>query len=279
MAAWEAAEISFFSLSDVRERMREKKKGPLRTAKLNASLASKIKTKIINNSSTVKVSLKQNNKALALALNAEKANAQRLTQEKTVLQKEVKQCHFQNAVLRHRLSFLNSMLKKMDNLMAAVKMAELSEFHIKSSSLSSDQKSIMTEDSWADDIVDGQLLRFTQIPMRVPISKLHDAEQQAGSSTALQISSGELQRPASNAGELQRPASNAGELQRPASNEALKIVPVASEGSLPPQHDEIPQFHQEENGKKVTEAMATEGGFHDSHIFGGKFASLVVLLV
>ncbi|XP_037999533.1 shugoshin 2-like [Motacilla alba alba] len=258
MAAWEAAEMSFFSLSDVRERMREKKKGALRTAKLNASLASKIKTKIINNSSTVKVSLKQNNKALALALNAEKANAQRLTQEKTILQKEVKQCHFQNAVLRHRLSFLNDMLKKMDNLVAAAKMAELSEFHINSASLSSGQKSIMTEDSWADDIVDGQLLRFTQIPMRVPISKLHDTEQQAGSSTALRTSSGELQRP----------VSNAGELQRPASNEALKIVPVASKDTLPPQHDEKPQFHQEENGKKVTETMATEGAFHDSHIFG-----------
>ncbi|XP_053803447.1 uncharacterized protein LOC128790591 isoform X1 [Vidua chalybeata] len=260
MAAWEAAEMSFFSLSDVRERMREKKKGALRTAKLNASLASKIKTKNINNSSTMKVSLKQNNKALALALNAQKANAQRLTQEKTILQKEVKQCHFQNAVLRHRLSFLNDMLKKMDNLMAAVKMAELSEFHTNSASLSTGQKSIMTEDSWADDIVDGQLLRVTQIPMRVPISKLHDAEQQAGSSTALWTSSGELQRP----------ASNAGELQRPASNEALKIVPVASKDTLPPQHNEKPQFHQEENGKKVTEAMATEGAFNDSHIFGAE---------
>ncbi|XP_009086574.3 uncharacterized protein LOC103814714 [Serinus canaria] len=267
MAAWEAAEMSFFSLSDVRERMREKKKGALRTAKLNASLASKIKTKIINNS-TMKVSLKQNNKALALALNAEKANAQRLTQEKTILQKEVKQCHFQNAVLRHRLSFLNNMLKKMENLMAAVKMAELSEFHINSSSLSSGQKSIMTEDSWADDIVDGQLLRVTQIPMRVPISKLHDAEQQAGSSTALQTSSGELQRPASSAGEFQRPASSAEELQISASNEALKIAPVTSKDALPPQHDEKSQFCQEENGKKVTEAVAAEGAFHDSHIFG-----------
>lgn len=112
------------------------------------------------------------------------------------------------------------------------------------------------------------LTRVTQIPMRVPISKLHDAEQQAGSSTAIQTSSGELQRP----------ASNAGELQRSASNEALKIVPVASKDTLPPWHEK-PQFHQEENGKKVTEAMATEEAFHDSHIFGGKSASLVVLLV
>ncbi|XP_039925443.1 shugoshin 2-like isoform X1 [Hirundo rustica] len=257
MAAWEAAEMSF-SLSGVRERMREKKKGALRTAKLNASLASKIKTKIINNSSTMKVSLKQNNKALALALNAEKANAQRLTQEKTILQKEVKQCHFQNAVLRHKLSFLNNMLKKMDNLMAAVKMAELSEFYTNSASLSSDQKSSMTEDSWADDVADGQLLRVTQIPMRVPISKLHDAEQQADSSTTVQTSS-----------ELQRPTSNAGELQRPASNEPLKNVPVSSKDTLPPQHDEEPQFHQEENGKKVTEAMAAEEAFHNSCISGG----------
>ncbi|XP_058717665.1 shugoshin 2-like isoform X2 [Poecile atricapillus] len=257
MAEGESAEMSSSSLSGVRERMQEKKKGALRTARLNTSLASKIKTKIVSkyNSSIMKVSLKQNNKALALALNAEKANVQRLTREKTILQKEVKQCHFQNAVLRHRLSFLNNTLKKMDNLMAAVRMAELSEFHTNSASLSSGQKSSMTEDSWADDVADGQLLR---IGMRVPISKLHDAEQQAGSSTAVQTSSGELQTP----------ASDAGELQRLASNEPLKIVPIASKDTLLPQHDGKLQFHQEENSNKVTDTLATEEAFHDSHIFG-----------
>lgn len=105
--------------------------------------------------------------------------------------------------------------------------------------------------------------------MRVPISKLCDAEQQGGSSTAVQTSTEQLERP----------ASNAGELQRSASNERLKIVPVASKDTLPPQHNEKHQFHQKENGKKVTEAMATEEAFPDSCIFGGKFASFAVLLV
>ncbi|XP_052647256.1 shugoshin 2-like [Harpia harpyja] len=248
MASWEAAETSFFSLSGVRERMREKKKGALRTAKLNASLASKIKTKIINNSSTIKVSLKHNNKALALALNAEKANVQRLTQEKTILQKEVEQCHFQNALLRHKLSFLNNTLKELENLVAAIKMARLSESYTNSASLSNGRKSSMTEDSWADDIAGGQLVRAAGMPMRVPISKLCDAGQQGGNSIAVQTSSLDL--------------------QRPASTESLEIVPVASKDNFRSQPAEKPQSHQEENGKKPTEAMEAQEAFLDSCIFG-----------
>ncbi|XP_010126803.1 PREDICTED: uncharacterized protein LOC104475436 [Chlamydotis macqueenii] len=248
MASREASETSFFSLSGVRERMREKKNGALRTAKLNASLASKIKTKIINNSSTVKVSLKHNNKALALALNAEKANAQRLTQEKTILQKEVEQCHFQNAVLRHKLSFLNNILKELENLMATVKMAGLSELHRSSVSLSNGRKSSRTEDSWANDIADGQLMRAAGMPMRVPISKLYDAGQQSGRSTAVQTSSLDL--------------------QRAASNKSLEIVPAASKDTLVLQLAEKPQSHQEENGKKPTEVMEAQEAFLESCTFG-----------
>ncbi|KFW61826.1 hypothetical protein AS28_03295, partial [Pygoscelis adeliae] len=161
---------------------------------------------------------------------------------------EVEQCHFQNAVLRHKLSFLSNTLKELENLMAAVKMARLSEFHTRSASLSNGQKSSMTEDSWADDIADGQLVRAAGIPMRVPISKLCDAGQQGGSSTAVQTSLLDL--------------------QRPASNEPLEIVPVASKDTLPPQPAEKPQSHQEENGKKPTEAMEAQEAFLDSYIFG-----------
>ncbi|KFQ16781.1 hypothetical protein N331_00887, partial [Merops nubicus] len=155
---------------------------------------------------------------------------------------EVEQCHFQNAVLRHKLSFLNDTLKQVENLVAAVKMARLSEFDTSSVSLSNGPKSSMTEDSWADDTVDGQLVRAAGMPMRVPISKLCGAGQQGSGATAVQASSLYL--------------------QRPVSDEPLEVVPVASKDTLPP------QSYQEENGKKSAEAMEAQEALLDSCIFG-----------
>ncbi|XP_062435336.1 shugoshin 2-like [Rhea pennata] len=248
MASQEGSETSLFGLSGARERMREKKNGALRSAKLSASLASKIKTKIINNSSTIKVSLKRNNKALALALNAEKANAQRLTQEKTALQKEVEQCHFHNAALRHKLCLLNNTLKEMEKLMAVIKTARLSEFCTSSASLSNGQKNSITEDSWADDSTEGQLVRPAVMLLKAPVSKLCDGGRQDGSSTAVQTSPVDL--------------------QRPVPDKSQEIVPVVSKDTLSQHLAEKSQSPQAENMKKPGEALETEEALVDCHGFG-----------
>ncbi|XP_072198451.1 shugoshin 2 isoform X2 [Excalfactoria chinensis] len=242
MACRKASEASFV-LDDVRERMREKKNGVLRAAKLNASIASKIKTKIINNSSIIKVSLKHNNKALALALSAEKANAQQLAKEKVILQKELEQCHFQNAFLRNRLCFQNSILKDLENIVESVKMARLSEYPTSPLYLSNGQKNSMTEDSWADYIADDHLLSTAAMPLRVPVSKPRNLRQQSGSSIAIQKSSLGF--------------------QTCVPDKPLETLSV-SEDALPPQFAGKPQSHQEESGKNQSEGMGAQDAFLDS---------------
>ncbi|XP_034780272.1 shugoshin 2-like isoform X1 [Acipenser ruthenus] len=116
----------------LRERMLEKKQGSLKAAKLNTSLALKIKTKILNNSSIVHTSMKINNKALALALSAQKEKCKLLEQEMIKLQKEAVMLYVQNASYSHRQNHLLSLLKELqqsthERLDAAVQMCSVED--------------------------------------------------------------------------------------------------------------------------------------------------------
>lgn len=122
----EAAAIT----SGIKRRVKDR----IAKTKLNVSLASKIKTKILNNSSIFKISLKHNNRALARALSREKENSRRVTTEKMLLQKEVEKLNFENTFLRLKLSNLNKKLIEIEslvnnNLITAIEMSSLSEFH------------------------------------------------------------------------------------------------------------------------------------------------------
>ncbi|XP_055086658.1 uncharacterized protein sgo2 [Periophthalmus magnuspinnatus] len=88
---------------------------PSKVAKQTSVAASKIKNKLLNTSSFFKVSLKTNNKALAVALAAEKERSRQLEREIVYLQKKVEGLCFDLAVKKYKQRKLFVILKNLQN--------------------------------------------------------------------------------------------------------------------------------------------------------------------
>ncbi|CAB1445349.1 unnamed protein product [Pleuronectes platessa] len=86
---------------------------PLKASKQTSAAASKIKNKILNTSSFFKVSLKTNNKALALALEAQKERSRQLEMEIVYLQKQVEALCFELATRKYKDRKLLLILKNL----------------------------------------------------------------------------------------------------------------------------------------------------------------------
>ncbi|XP_063788786.1 shugoshin 2 isoform X2 [Pseudophryne corroboree] len=128
-----------------------------------------------DSSSFLKVSLKNNNKALACALTAERQKARSLENEKMFLQKEVKMLHFQNAVLRQNLSIVNTMLKDIDlfmnvNLPAAIEISSTMEPSDRLSSNTRKSERFSHQSAGSQDAYPG--FRLTGMALRVPSSSV-----------------------------------------------------------------------------------------------------------
>ncbi|NXA48463.1 SGO1 protein, partial [Nothocercus julius] len=112
------------------------------------------------------------------------------------------------------------------------------QFYTSFASLSNGQKNNITEDSWADDTTDGQLVRPAVVLLKAPVSKQCDGGRQNGSSAAVQTS--------------------AGDLQPPVSNKTQEFVPVVSKDTVPQQLGE--------NVKKPHEAVETKEASVECHV-------------
>ncbi|XP_078407854.1 uncharacterized protein LOC144686471 [Cetorhinus maximus] len=106
---------------DFSGKMKERRNSILKKTKYNASLISKIKTKILNNSSMMKISLKNNNKALALALAEEKKKYRMAEQEKVILQKEICTQNYDIVMLQQRLTTQNAKLSTLEGFLMKIK--------------------------------------------------------------------------------------------------------------------------------------------------------------
>ncbi|XP_009581379.1 PREDICTED: shugoshin-like 2, partial [Fulmarus glacialis] len=173
------AKSSTIFTSDAVKAHMKKRDGTLQAAKRNASLASKIKTKLINNSSIFKVSLKQNNKALAVALSVEKENSRKLKNEKIFLQKKVEKLQLHNMLLHRKLNCLNKTLIEIEaflnyNLLNAIEISSLSENLQSSLPLSAGPNS-PTDDQFKSTC---QSARSVELPVKLPLIATANAKQQ-----------------------------------------------------------------------------------------------------
>ncbi|XP_042323780.1 shugoshin 2-like isoform X2 [Sceloporus undulatus] len=262
MSVWGLAETStLFSVNGVREHMKEKKNGVLKTAKQNAFLASKIKAKTINNSSIIKVTLKQNNKALALALNAAKIAAQRLTEEKMLLQKEVELCHFENACLRQKLSSVTKCIEELQHFMTA-------RLQAASKLLSSPQNgscSLLLNDAehrGTDNIAanqDDDHCSSLAAPkaMRIPLSHVDDEDSENGRNMRIGTYTGLQILP------LGIPTSGSAESQKSVPTSAVEKSSSSYIGLAANEND----------GRKLSEVDDTASTFNLKEIFGDNLSS------
>ncbi|XP_074685620.1 shugoshin 2 [Strix aluco] len=173
------AKPSTIFTSDAVKGHMKKKDGTSHAAKWNAALASKIRTKLINNSSMFKVSLKQNNKALAVALSVEKENSRKLKSEKIFLQKEVEKIQLHNILLRQKLNCLNKTLKEIeaflnDNLLTAIEISSLSE-NLQSPLPLAAGPSSPTDSQFESRC---QSARSVELPVKLPLIATANAKQQ-----------------------------------------------------------------------------------------------------
>ncbi|XP_040005308.1 uncharacterized protein si:dkey-57a22.11 isoform X2 [Xiphias gladius] len=86
---------------------------PSKASKQASAAASKIKNKILNTSSFFKISLKTNNKALALALEAQKERSRQLEREIVCLQKQLEALCFELATRKYKDRKLLLILKNL----------------------------------------------------------------------------------------------------------------------------------------------------------------------
>ncbi|XP_074452122.1 shugoshin 2 [Larus michahellis] len=126
-----------------------------------------------------KVSLKQNNRALAVALSVEKENSRKLKNEKIFLQKEVEKLQLHNILLRRKLSCLNKTLIEIEaflnyNLLTAIEISSLSENRQSSLPLSAGPSS-PTDDQFKSTC---QSAGSVELPVKLPLIATANTKQQ-----------------------------------------------------------------------------------------------------